>query len=150
MFPIRFTFISLFSLIAVAAAAQELSFNRDIRPILSDKCFFCHGPDPAHREADLRLDLEDDAKEIAIVPGDASESELVARITSDDPDLLMPPADSGKKLTAQQIASLGQWISEGAPTNRIGLTRIRSRMPYPMWNCRHGRAIRSIDSSSRQ
>ncbi len=96
-------------------SADELSFNRDIRPILSDSCFFCHGPDPTHREADLRLDQEDHAKDYAIVPGDLEGSELIARITADDPDELMPPPESGKKLTQQQIDLLQRWVAEGAP-----------------------------------
>ena len=67
-------------------AGDELSFNRDIRPILSDTCFFCHGPDSEHREADLRLDIEELAKQDAIEPGNASVSEKNARITTSDPD----------------------------------------------------------------
>ncbi len=100
---------------AVCAVDGDLSFNRDIRPILSDTCFFCHGPDPAHREADLRLDIEADAKDHAIVPGNLEESELIARITSSDADELMPPPESGKKLSPQQIELLKQWIAAGAP-----------------------------------
>ncbi len=99
---------------SVTHGEDPISFNRDIRPILSDMCFFCHGPDAAHREADLRLDVEESAKEYAIVPGDLR-SELISRITSDDPDLLMPPADSGKKLTRKQIELLSNWVSQGAP-----------------------------------
>ncbi|MCG8650806.1 MAG: hypothetical protein MI861_13290, partial [Pirellulales bacterium] len=102
------------SLMTMAADAQELSFNRDVRPILSDACFFCHGPDPAHREAGLRLDVEEDAKELAIVPGKVEQSELVARITSDDEELLMPPPASGKRLTQQQQEILKRWIAAGA------------------------------------
>ncbi len=94
--------------------ADELSFNRDIRPILSDACFYCHGPDPSHREADLRLDVEEDAKEYAIVPGEVDESEVIARITSSDHDLIMPPPHTGKKLTEEQISLLRRWVSEGA------------------------------------
>ena len=95
--------------------ADEIRFNRDIRPILSDACFACHGPDEAHREADLRLDVESSAKSLAIVPGDPEASELIARITSDDADLLMPPSDSGKQLTPEQIAKLKRWVERGAP-----------------------------------
>ncbi len=95
-------------------AADELSFNRDIRPILSDTCFFCHGPDAAHREADLRLDVEEIAKEYAIVPGDVDASDFVSRIISGDPDELMPPPDSGKRLTKQQIELLTRWVQQGA------------------------------------
>ncbi|MEM8665934.1 MAG: PSD1 and planctomycete cytochrome C domain-containing protein [Planctomycetota bacterium] len=97
------------------ALADEVSFNRDVRPILSDTCFFCHGPDSDHREADLRLDVEENAKEFAIVPGDLEASEIISRILTDDPDLLMPPPESGKKLTEEQIEILRQWVQQGAP-----------------------------------
>ena len=102
-------------------SADEIRFNRDIRPILSDACFACHGPDEAHREADLRLDVESSAKSLAIVPGDPEASELVARITSDDPDLLMPPPDSGKQLTPEQIAKLKNWVERGAVRSLLGV-----------------------------
>jgi hypothetical protein len=92
-----------------------IDFNRDIRPILADNCFACHGPDAAHREADLRLDVEDDAKAVAIEEGKPEESELVARISSEDADLLMPPADSGNELTPAEIQLLRRWIEQGAP-----------------------------------
>jgi hypothetical protein len=95
--------------------ADEISFNRDVRPILSDKCFSCHGPDGKHREADLRLDVEKDAKESAIIPGDVELSEVILRIISTDPDSQMPPPDSGKSLTAEQIDLLKNWVREGAP-----------------------------------
>ncbi len=95
-------------------AGDELSFNRDIRPILSDTCFFCHGPDSEHREADLRLDIEELAKQDAIEPGNASVSEMIARITSSDPDELMPPPESGKRLSQKQIVLLKRWVDEGA------------------------------------
>jgi hypothetical protein len=99
---------------SLAVADEPVSFNRDIRPILSDACFFCHGPDAEHREADLRLDIESSAKESAITPGDLS-SELIARLTSDDEDSLMPPPESGKQLTKQQIDLLIKWVGDGAP-----------------------------------
>lgn len=98
--------------------AQEKStidFNRDIKPILSDRCFQCHGPDESHREADLRLDVAESALDSAIVPGKSSESDLIDRITSTDPDLVMPPAAANKKkLTAAEIAKLKMWIDQGA------------------------------------
>lgn len=75
---------------ATAAEADAVSFNRDIRPILSDNCFYCHGPDASHRQADLRLDLRDEALAAkAIVPGKPAESSIVSRINSTDPDELM-------------------------------------------------------------
>lgn len=93
----------------------QIEFNRDVRPILSDNCFYCHGPDKNHREADLRLDLRDEAITAkAIVPGKTSESELIARIVTDDEDDLMPPPDSHKKLTERQKAILKKWIEQGA------------------------------------
>ena len=98
----------------VVSGDDDISFNRDVRPILSDTCFFCHGPDSAHREADLRLDVESLAKEHAIVPGDSDASELIARILSDDPDTLMPPPESGKRLTKSQKELLVRWVQQGA------------------------------------
>ena len=96
-----------------------IDFNRDIRPILSDKCIQCHGPDSAHREADLRLDREQDAKADrdgvpAVVPGKPDESALIQRITSEDVNERMPPEDSGKTLTLKEIELLKRWINEGA------------------------------------
>ena len=93
---------------------STLSFNRDIRPILSDACFFCHGPDSEHRQAGLRLDVEEQAVADAIVPGDAEASELFARIIDEDPDLRMPPPESGKRLTGDEIDRIRRWIDEGA------------------------------------
>ena len=111
----------LFVSSAFVSAEEEmkLDFNRHIRPILSDKCFFCHGPDSHERKADLRLDTEAGAKAdlggyAAIVPGDLEESEFVARIMSHDPDELMPPEDSHKKLTSAEIDLLTRWIESGA------------------------------------
>lgn len=104
---------------AAEPAAGEISFNRDIRPILSDHCFQCHGPDAAHRKADLRLDTEAGAKadlggHRAIVPGDAAASELVRRIKAADAEERMPPADFKRPLSAAEIAILEKWIAQGA------------------------------------
>jgi uncharacterized protein DUF1553/uncharacterized protein DUF1549/cytochrome c len=97
------------------AAEPAIQFNRDVRPILADNCFPCHGPDAGKRKADLRLDVRDAAVESgAIVPGKAANSSLVERIFSDDADLCMPPAESNKRLTAKQKETLKQWIAEGA------------------------------------
>jgi mono/diheme cytochrome c family protein len=111
--------VALFLGIAHSAPADDaVRFNRDIRPILSDNCFQCHGPDAAKRKAELRLDLESGAKGKdgagPIVPGKPDESELWRRITSDDPEVRMPPALSGKKLTSAQIETIGRWIAGGA------------------------------------
>jgi len=100
----------------LSAAPAKLQFNRDIRPILSDKCFFCHGPDPKKREADMRLDEREAAVEAkAIVPGRAEASLMIERILTTDPDDHMPPAKSKlASLTPAEIATLKQWINEGA------------------------------------
>lgn len=104
----------------IAAEPQaELSFSRDIRPILADKCFHCHGADAATRQADLRLDDERSARasrsgSIAIVPGKPELSDLVQRILSTDDTERMPPPKSERQLTADEIAKLKRWIAEGA------------------------------------
>lgn len=90
-------------------------FNRDIRPILTDNCLQCHGPDKNYREADLRLDLREEAvAHKAIQPGKPGESELIARILSDDADALMPPEESNKHLSPEQKELLRRWIAQGA------------------------------------
>ena len=106
----------LFVSTSIFAAPAKVKFNRDVRPILSDKCFFCHGPDPKKREADLRLDERDPAVEAkAFVPGQAEMSEMIQRILSTDADDHMPPPESKLgDLTADEIAILKRWIDEGA------------------------------------
>jgi hypothetical protein len=99
----------------VAGAEKKIEFNRDVRPILAENCFACHGADSAARKADLRLDRRDDAvKAEAIVPGDADKSALVERILADDKSQVMPPPKSKKKLTAAQKETLKRWIATGA------------------------------------
>lgn len=101
-------------------AQDKVSYNRDIRPILSDKCFACHGPDPASREADLRLDVTQDGEDyfgayFAIQPGDPDASELIKRIHHTKSRFVMPPPDfGGLTLTTEEKSLLGQWIKEGA------------------------------------
>ncbi|MFP6574555.1 MAG: DUF1549 domain-containing protein, partial [Pirellulaceae bacterium] len=107
-------------LVSVAEAEEKVDFNRDIRPILSNACFRCHGPDAAVREAELRLDVPDgvfaerDGK-AAIVAGHPARSELIRRITHADAEERMPPEESNRKLTATEIDLLRRWIKEGAP-----------------------------------
>jgi hypothetical protein len=100
----------------VAAAAGKLQFNRDIRPILSDKCFHCHGPDSKNQKADLRLDERAAAiKDGHITPGKPDKSLILERILTDDPEEVMPPPKSKLgKLTPAEAATLKQWIAEGA------------------------------------
>ncbi len=101
------------------ASPDPVEYNRDIRTILSDHCYQCHGPDSAQRKAELRLDQESSAKADrdgirAIVPGDLKSSALYQRITAQDPSERMPPLKSGKSLNAAQIDLIRRWISEGA------------------------------------
>lgn len=111
-FPALLTLIG-FATSLTTSWAEDVNFSRDIRPILSDRCFKCHGPDEGSREADLRLDQRQDAVDSeAIVPGAPDESSLFDRITSDDPDLRMPPDDD--PLTERQIQALRSWIRAGA------------------------------------
>ena len=98
-----------------AESPAPLDFNRDIRPILSENCFYCHGQDGQKREADLRLDDRAAAIEAgAIVPGDPGASTVLERIHSTDPDVLMPPPDSNRRLSDAQKKLLDRWIKEGA------------------------------------
>ena len=97
-----------------AAAGDRVSFNRDVRPILSDRCYHCHGPDPARREAGLRLDVRGEAEYVWDV-GDAGASELLARVTSGDEYTVMPPPDAHKPaVTAAEADLLRRWIAQGA------------------------------------
>src|SRR6187551_1096143 len=105
---------------AQAELPEKIRFNQHVRPILSGNCFYCHGPDPKHREADLRLDNREGATTdlggyAAIVPGKPDESALIKRVTSTDDDERMPPPASKKPhLTDEQIAIVRRWIEQGA------------------------------------
>ena len=119
-----FSFLILAGIVnSEAFASEQVSFNRDIRPILSNNCFACHGPDKHDRKAKLRLDLSDGADgayrnndgTIAIKPESIEDSEIWHRIISDDPDEVMPPPDSNKKpLTNKEKKLIENWISSGA------------------------------------
>lgn len=119
-----FILVPLFYMALLAGQAiaegQAVGYRRDILPLLSDRCFKCHGPDSATREAGLRLDQHEaaiaelESGSTAIVPGDATKSALIERIESTDPDVAMPPADSGKTLSAAEKALLRQWVEAGA------------------------------------
>jgi hypothetical protein len=103
------------SLTARARAEDPLDFNRDIRPILSENCFYCHGQDGQKREADLRLDDRQAAIDAgAIVPGEPGASTMLERIHSTDPDVLMPPPGSNRRLSDAQKKTLDRWIKDGA------------------------------------
>lgn len=107
-----------------AEAEQQVDFNRDIRPILSDHCYACHGPDEKARKGNLRLDRKEavfgllKSGSIAVVPGDLEKSELIHRISTHDEDDRMPPLEDGKPLSEKQVAVFKQWVSEGAEWQR--------------------------------
>src|SRR5580698_7731846 len=106
--------------LASAAPPKHVNYSRDIRPILSNTCYKCHGPDEKQRKAGLRLDTKEGAcaklesGEVAIVPGSSTKSAMYQRLTSHDADVKMPPPDSGKTVSAEQIELIKQWIDEGA------------------------------------
>ena len=110
-----------FGFVTDAFGADTIAYNRDVRPLLSDRCFACHGPDQASRKAGLRLDQAEAAyaearkpHTFAIVPGKPEQSLLISRIFSQDPEELMPPAKSHLSLTAEEKSILRRWIAEGA------------------------------------
>lgn len=119
MFSIRFPILAVLAA-SLRAAAAEPDYNRDVRPILSENCFLCHGQDPKHRGADLRLDVRENATAqreggAAIVPGKPEESAIIKRMVSTDPDLLMPPPDAHMKaLDPAQVRVIADWIKAGA------------------------------------
>ena len=103
----------------ILLAKPPVEFNQDIRPLLSSNCLICHGPDEDERAADLRFDTEEGSRAdlggyAAIVPGDPDASELVARITTDDEGLRMPPEGKGRPLTRDEVALIRRWIEQGA------------------------------------
>lgn len=126
----RHSFFAVFPLLTLglvcssSLGADEIDYNRDVRRILSDKCYACHGPDAEQRQAGLRLDQKDSAYaklesgEIAIVPGHPDQSELVKRISTDDEFTRMPPPDAEKQLTPADVEILKQWIAEGGKFDR--------------------------------
>ncbi|PQO25733.1 hypothetical protein C5Y96_23260 [Blastopirellula marina] len=101
--------------VSVARAADEkIDFATQIRPILSDRCFHCHGPDAQSRAADLRLDEQDAAHDYAIVPGDPESSEVFLRLTDHDPEVRMPPPESNRTVSQEEIELIRRWIKQGA------------------------------------
>ena len=129
-----------------AAARDRIDFNRDIRPLLSETCFHCHGPDAQTRQADLRLDQAASAISV-IVPGEPDSSELIQRIHSDDPDLRMPPPDSRKQLSDQQRELLSQWVASGADFQEHWAFIPPRQVEPPEWPVVTGEKAQSIGSS---
>ncbi|MDF1840381.1 MAG: PSD1 and planctomycete cytochrome C domain-containing protein [Rubripirellula sp.] len=112
-YQLRTYFVLLASFVVAAARAEEVDFARDIRPILSENCSFCHGPDEETREADLRLDTATGAANV-IEPNDSEASELYRRLITDDVDELMPPPESNRQLSKREIELIRKWIESGA------------------------------------
>ena len=137
--PFRLVAAVLICLLLVGKPSQAgspVDFNRQIRPILSDNCFQCHGPDAAHRKADLSLDLEEHAKsdtrkERVVVPGAPDRSAMIRRIITENSEDRMPPPDSGKELSLEEISLLKRWIAEGAPWSRHWAYIPPRRHPLP-------------------
>jgi len=125
--------LSILIAVSTLTRGQErvIAYNRDVRPIISENCFLCHGFDKDKREADLRLDTEEGAKEFAIIAGDPKASEFFKRIISTDPDDVMPPSDSVYKLTAEQIETLRLWIEQGAKYEEHWAYKKLERPPVP-------------------
>ena len=126
----------LLSAIGGETRAQDVQYNRDVRPILADKCFRCHGPDAAARESELRLDERQDATKDrgghrVIEPGNPASSELIRRITSVDDDECMPPRNSGFTLNSVEIEILSQWIRSGAEYQPHWSFTPPRRPPFP-------------------
>lgn len=118
---VALTTLCIVSTIGANGNAADIDFNRDVRPILSDKCYFCHGPDENTQEAGLRLDSREEAADVI------ESGELMDRITSDDPDVLMPPPDSKIALTDQERQTVQAWIDQGAVYKRHWAFE---RLPY--------------------
>ncbi|MFK7819431.1 MAG: DUF1549 domain-containing protein, partial [Planctomycetaceae bacterium] len=122
MFRLFLPAILVFATSLAANAQDRVDFNFDVKPVLSDRCFFCHGPDAENRAADLRLDTKDGAfaesqtgdVSHVIKPGDVSQSELIRRITSTDPDVVMPPPESNLSVSKAEVDALKKWIQQGA------------------------------------
>ncbi|HEX8201936.1 MAG TPA: DUF1549 domain-containing protein, partial [Isosphaeraceae bacterium] len=129
----RIAFLGLLLLApATAGAADAVSYGRDVRPILAENCFDCHGQDPNRRQADLRLDTEAGQRaEGIVVPGQPDESELLYRILSDDDTERMPPPKSNRHLTPAQKETLRRWVAEGAPFEGHWAFRPPVRPPLP-------------------
>src|SRR5258705_3372600 len=135
--PLLFAFCAIALIAKPARAADKVDFNREIRPLLSSKCFQCHGPDEKARKSKLRLDLHEFATkpaksgEIPIVPGKPDQSELVRRISTHYEDDVMPPPKNSAPLTPKQVATLRAWIEQGAEyaVHSAYLKPVRSEPP---------------------
>lgn len=148
--------LAVYTLMLVVADLRSLwgapvDFDRDIRPILSENCFFCHGPDDSSRQADLRLDTREGATRLvdghaAVVPGKVADSRLIQRINSTDPDVQMPPPSSQRRLTREQRDLLTRWVAEGAAWSEHWAFVKPQRPATPVPNPAIGRMRNPIDA----
>jgi Planctomycete cytochrome C len=120
-------------------AEPPVDFDREIRPILSEHCYPCHGPDQRTRKADLRLDRKNDAFRVregiaVIVPAKVEESEMIRRVASGDPDEVMPPPNFKKRLNSQQVDRLRRWVAQGAKWEGHWSHSVPARVPAPPVN----------------
>ena len=139
---------SIALLLCLSTASAKVSFNDDIRPLLSNRCYRCHGPDKDERKAKLRLDTREGALAehkgiIAIVPGDLKASELIYRLVTDDEDDMMPPPGKGKHFTPKEVELFKQWVKEGAnyEVHWSYVKPVRPVVPAvadPTWKVRNG------------
>ena len=133
----RYFFPSLLIWITAPLVAEEVDFNRDVRPILSDKCFKCHGPDAKNQKSDFRIDTFEHATEdlgdyAGVVPGSLEKSEVHWRLHSDDSADLMPPPEAKMPLTKEEIAILDRWIEQGAPyADHWSFVPLAEKVPVP-------------------
>ena len=123
--------------VSLTMADDHVDFGRDIRPMLAEKCFSCHGLDEENRETDLRMDTKDglyvelDSGEFAVVPGDSLNSAIYARLVTDDEDERMPPIDAKKDVSADEIDLIKRWIDQGAPWQQHWSLVAPVRPPLP-------------------
>jgi len=136
--PLPVFFVTLLSALNVVyGAVDPINFSREILPLLSDNCFTCHGPDEQARKARLRLDTREGALgkgksgELAIVPKDSGGSEVIRRLTANDPDEMMPPLKSNRRLSSAQVELIRRWIDQGAPWGRHWAYEPPVRPPVP-------------------
>ena len=144
----NFTLLILLLSFATVIAKEQVSFNYQVKPILSDKCFFCHGPDQKNREAKLRLDTKEGAYKalkkgmFPVKPGDLKHSTVWERINTDDEDDVMPPLDSNLKLTAKEKDIIKKWIEQGADYQKHwAFVKVADKIDVPQVNTPQGNEV---------
>ena len=129
----------VFAVTSLSAEEMVVDFSRDIRPILSENCFFCHGPDANQRQADLRMDTRDGALSV-IEAGNSTAGDLIERLLTDDDDLRMPPANSNRAVSAEEVDLIRKWIDQGAEWEKTLVVSADHQTQCPQSRFRFGRA----------